>query len=137
LSSSNVTKREYHHIFPDALIQEAVDTLKEDINSTIALNCALITGKTNRSIGRKEPLTYLKDRYNWANETIVKQRLNSHLIPLEELKAGDYEGLSEMDKAQKIKKDYEAFLAKRATYIIKTVDKLTQGEDVDVTYIMS
>lgn len=136
LSSSNVTKREYHHIFPDALIQEAVDTLKEDLNSTIALNCALITGKTNRTIGRKEPLTYLKDRYNWANETIVKQRLHSHLIPVEELKAGDYEGLSEMAKAQKIKHDYEAFLAKRAAYIIKAVDRLTQGEDIDVTYVM-
>jgi len=42
-----------------------------------------------------------------------------------------------MAKAQKIKQDYEAFLAKRAAYIIKTVDKLTQGEDIDVTYIMS
>jgi hypothetical protein len=137
LSSSNVTKREYHHIFPDALIQEAVVTLNEDINSTIALNCALITGKTNRTIGRKEPFTYLKERYNMANEIIVEQRLKSHLIPVEELKAGDYEGLTELAKAQKIKKDYDAFLNKRAAIIIKTVNKLTQGEDIDVTSIFT
>jgi hypothetical protein len=62
--------------------------------------------------------------------------LHSHLIPVEELKAGDYEGLSEMAKAQKIKNNYEAFLAKRAAYIIKAVDRLTQGEDIDVTYVM-
>ncbi len=137
ITASNVTKREYHHIFPDALIKEAVDFLKEDINSTIALNCALITGKTNRTIGRKEPLTYLKDRYNWASETIIQQRLNSHAIPIEELKAGGYEGLDETSKANKIKTDYQNFLQKRAALIIKAVNKLTQGEDINVTDIFS
>jgi len=136
LSFENVKHSEYHHIFPDALIKEAAETLNEDLNSTVALNCALITGKTNRTIGRKEPLAYLKDRYDWANETIVKQRLQSHLIPMDELKAGDYEGLSETDKALKIKKDYEAFLSKRAACIIKAIDKLTKGEDIDVSYVM-
>jgi len=52
ISRENIVKREYHHIFPDALLQEA------NIESFLALNCALITGKTNRNIGRKDPLIY-------------------------------------------------------------------------------
>lgn len=137
ITSGNVSKREYHHIFPDALIKEANEHFDNEINSTVALNCALITGKTNRVIGRKEPLTYLKERYDWASETIIQQRLQSHLIPMSELKAGSYEGLSEEAKAEKIKVDYESFLAKRATLISKAVIKLTAGEDVNVTDIIS
>jgi hypothetical protein len=138
ITSSNVIKREYHHIFPDALIQEANAYLGEqEINSTVALNCALITGNTNRTIGRKEPLTYLKERYKWTSQAIVEQRLNSHLIPLDELKAGDYEGLSEEEKAQKIKADYETFLAARASLIVKAVQRLTNGEDITVSEILN
>lgn len=138
ITATNVTKREYHHIFPDALIQEANEFFGEqEINSTVALNCALITGKTNRTIGRKEPLTYLKERYEWTTEAIVTQRLNSHLIPLTELKAGDYEGLSDEAKAKKIKADYEKFLAARAELIVKAVQRLTNGEDVTVSEIIN
>ncbi|MFN9952409.1 MAG: hypothetical protein ACK55I_04855, partial [bacterium] len=86
------------------MIQEANEIFGEQVtNSNVALNCALITGKTNRTIGRKEPLMYLKERYEWTTETIVAQRLNSHLIPLVELKSGDYEGLTGIQKANKIK----------------------------------
>ena len=129
ITAANVTKREYHHIFPDALIADANEISHGDLNSTVALNCALITNTTNRVIGRKNPLTYLKERFNWANENIVEQRLHSHLIPVEELKAGDYDGISGQVKADKIKKDYEAFLAKRAKLISKAVEKLAAGED--------
>jgi hypothetical protein len=137
ISPQNVVKREYHHIFPDALIQEANDFLEEEINSTVALNCALITGNTNRVIGRKEPLTYLKERYNWASEVIIEQRLHSHLIPIEELKAGTYEGLDEKTKADKIAADYTLFLEKRAEYIERAVSKLVEGEDVNVSEIIN
>ncbi len=135
LTASNVTKREYHHIFPDALIQEANEFLEEKINSTVALNCALITSTTNRVIGRKEPLTYLKERYNWASETIIQQRLQSHVVPINELKAGDYEGLNDKAKAEKVKNDYEAFIVKRANLILKAVEKLTAGENVTISDI--
>jgi hypothetical protein len=138
ITASNITKREYHHIFPDALIQEANEYFKEEpINSTVALNCALITGKTNRTIGRKEPLTYLKERYEWATEAIVSQRLNSHIIPIAELKAGDYEGLSEEAKAKKIKADYEKFLSARAALVIKAVQRLSNGEDVTSNEVLN
>lgn len=136
ITALNVAKREYHHIFPDALIQEANEFFGEqEINSTVALNCALITGKTNRTIGRKEPLTYLKERYEWTTEAIVSQRLHSHIIPLAELKAGDYEGLSDEAKAKKIKTDYEKFLVARAELIVKAVQRLTNGEDVTMSEI--
>jgi len=139
ISAENVKNREYHHIFPDALIKEANEYFDEEeqINSTVALNCSLITGKTNRVIGRKEPLTYLRERYDWASETIVEQRLQSHLIPINELKAGTYEGLTEKEKAEKIKNDYYAFLEKRADYIEKALEKLIEGEDIYASEIMN
>lgn len=62
ITPENIGKREYHHIFPDALLQEAEE------KSYLALNCSLITGNTNREIGRKDPLDYLKDRYEWTDE---------------------------------------------------------------------
>lgn len=136
ITASNIAKREYHHIFPDALINEANEILEEKLNSTVALNCALITNTTNRVIGRKNPLTYLKERFNWANETIVEQRLHSHLIPIEELKAGDYDGLKEEEKAFKIKKDYEEFLMKRARLISKAIQKLTEGEEIYLSDVL-
>ena len=55
-SFESIQQREYHHVFPDALLSEV------GINSYYALNCALITWKTNRIIGRKDPLEYLKER---------------------------------------------------------------------------
>ena len=137
LTSSNVSRREYHHIFPHALIQEANDILQEDVNSTVALNCALITGKTNRVIGKKEPLAYLQDRYSWASENIVKQRLQSHLIPINELKAGDYDSMDEYTRSEKTLANYETFLSERASLILKAVEKLSAGENVNTTDIFN
>jgi len=56
ISYYNICKREYHHIFPNALLSGA------EIPSYLALNCALITWKTNRIIGRKDPLEYIKEQ---------------------------------------------------------------------------
>ncbi len=69
VSREHLKKREYHHIYPDALLKEA------GLESFLALNCALITNTTNRTIGRKDPLIYLKERYEWTTEDIVNQRL--------------------------------------------------------------
>jgi hypothetical protein len=129
ISPTNVTRREYHHIFPDALLEEARGVYKELV-SDIALNCALITNTTNRVIGRKDPLNYLKERYDWANEKIVEQRLNSHLIPVPELKAGTYENFEASVRAEKIKTDFNQFISQRAKLITKAVDRLVKGEEV-------
>ena len=131
LTRESLPVREYHHIFPDALLKEA------DERSYLALNCALITGKTNRDIGRKDPLKYLKDRYEWTSEEIVHHRLRSHLIPIAELANGGYEGMSELEKIEKIRKDYRAFIQKRAELMCKAIEKLTKGVHLTATEILS
>lgn len=132
ISDSNVKSREYHHIFPDALIKEANRFLEEKLESFLALNCSLITGATNRNIGRKDPYDYLKERYSWVNEEVVLQRLHSHLIPVDELKAGSYDIHDNNEKAIKIKDDYYSFLRKRASIMYRAVIKLVEGNEVHV-----
>ena len=124
LDKSNVASRHYHHIFPDALLKEA------SIDGYLALNCALITDTTNISIGRKDPLTYLKDRYQWIEEGIVNERLQSHLIPLNELSNGGYEGLSEADKKEKLVHDFKEFLSARAKLVCEAAKCLAEGRQL-------
>lgn len=123
-------RRHYHHIFPDALLEEV------ETDSYFALNCALITDKTNLNISRKDPLKYLKDRYNWTSEDIVNARLQSHLIPLDELKSGDYTGLSGEEKVDKVKSDFAQFIAKRAAYVSKAIRILAEGRDINASEII-
>jgi hypothetical protein len=126
LDANNVDERHYHHIYPDALLKEA------GVESYRALNCALIKDKTNISIGRKDPLQYLKDRYEWTSESIVRERLQSHLIPIKELANGGYEGLSTTEKDAKLKRDFDLFLRKRAELVIKAVILLAEGRQLSV-----
>ncbi len=130
ISRSNIKKREYHHIFPDALLHEA------KVDSFLALNCALITGKTNRNIGRKDPLVYLKERYKWADEEIVNSRLNSHLIPIKELSNGGYKGIDKDVRIRKIRLDFDSFINARADYILKAIELLTAGKQMTVESIL-
>lgn len=100
VTRANLRKREYHHLFPDAFLSRNDFTPSEIYRS---LNCALITWKTNRNISDKEPERYLADRFGGGgiDEQKIRQRLAKHLIPYEEMVAGDY----------------RAFLAKRAEMI--------------------
>ncbi len=129
LDAVNISSRHYHHIFPDALLKEA------EIPSFLALNCALITDKTNISIGRKDPLQYLKDRYDWTSESIVKERLQSHLIPVTELANGGYDGLNDEQKIEKLKNDFETFITARAKIIYKAVKLLVEGHQLSASEI--
>ena len=129
LDLPNIEHRHYHHIFPDALLKEA------DINSYLALNCALITDSTNISIGRKDPLEYLRDHYKWTSESIVRERLQSHLIPIEELANGGYENLSKDQKLDKLKLDFDSFMRKRAELITKAVKTLAGGHQLSAPEI--
>lgn len=131
LDQNNIGTRHYHHIFPDALLKEA------EIDSYLALNCALITDKTNISIGRKDPLQYLKDRYKWTTEGLVNERLQSHLIPIEELSNGGYESLSDIEKKDKLAKDFKAFISARAKLIYEAVKLLAEGYQISVGEIYS
>lgn len=123
-------RRHYHHVFPDALLKGV------GMESYFALNCALITDKTNLNISNKDPLKYLKDRYNWTSEDIVDARLQSHLIPITELMCGSYDGFSGEEKAEKIKNDFSLFIAKRAAYVSKAVELLTAGRDIVASEII-
>lgn len=129
LDAHNIADRHYHHVFPDALLKEA------DIDGFLALNCALIADKTNITIGRKEPLQYLKDRYEWTTEAIVRERLQSHLIPIAELANGGYEGLSPEAKADKLRTDFDAFLRKRAELVMQAARLLAEGHQLSPTMI--
>ena len=115
---STLPKREYHHLFPDALLKG--DGQMKETQSYLALNCALVTWNTNRNISAKEPLTYLKERVKKATlgELVVKSRLQSHLIPYNELNVGGYTTIADQsERAKRIQTDYGTFLDQRAAII--------------------
>ena len=124
-------RRHYHHVYPDGLLKGS------NVESYLALNCALITDKTNLNIGKKDPLDYLKERYSWISEDIVDARLTSHLIPIDELKSGGYEGLTEEEKSYKVTLDYRKFIAKRAQYVAKAISVLTDGREITAYEIIN
>ena len=129
LDVNNIEQRHYHHVYPDALLKEA------EITSYLALNCALISDKTNISVGRKDPLDYMKDRFKWTSEEIVNERLQSHIIPVNELANGGYEDLLEEQKIEKLKRDFDAFLHKRAEVIMKAAKLLAEGRQLSAVEI--
>ncbi len=123
----SLKSREYHHLFPDALLSEA------DIPSYLALNCALITWKTNRNIGRKDPLAYLQDRVNWSTEEDVRARLRTHLIDYETFSAAHYvdaagEPLKGEALRAKLAPEFDAFLSQRARAVAVFSQKVAAGE---------
>lgn len=117
----SIQSREYHHVFPDALLAEA------EIPSSLALNCALITWKTNRMIGRKDPLEYLKERIEWADEDIIRERLKTHLISFDRLSDANYASLDSEILKQKLQDDFNSFLRDRANLIFAAMNQLTEG----------
>ena len=117
----SIKKREYHHVFPDALLSEA------GIFSYLALNCALITWKTNRIIGRKDPLDYLQERVQWADESAVRARLKSHLISFDRLSKAHYGGTDDVTFKQKLTKDFQEFLRDRASLVAAAMTQLADG----------
>lgn len=119
----NIQKREYHHIFPDALLAEA------EIPSYLALNCALITWKTNRIIGRKDPLEYLQERVEWSDEGVVRERLKSHLISFDLLAKAHYVDMDSAVFKKKLSKDFNEFLRDRADMVVAAMHALTEGHN--------
>jgi hypothetical protein len=85
----NASQREYHHIFPEAYLKNK----QSEHSGSLALNCALITWKTNRTIRDKEPLVYMRDRADASSlgDEEILFRLKSHSIPEEPLRSNDYE----------------------------------------------
>lgn len=113
VSRASLSKREYHHLFPEALLRRAD---RSDGEIYRALNCALVTWQTNRNISDKDPEQYLAQRReaNELGDDEVKSRLATHLIPFGEL----------------IKGDYDAFLLERANLIHRKMTSLCTGAGV-------
>lgn len=127
----SIQKREYHHVFPDALLAEA------EIQSYLALNCALITWKTNRMIGRKDPLEYLQERVELADEGIVRERLKSHLISFDLLSKAHYANINGAALKKKLTEDFNSFLRDRAKLIVAAMTSLTAGESPSLETLWS
>ena len=126
----SLSKREYHHLFPSALLKNEVGLEESQIN--LALNCALVTWNTNRNISAKEPVAYLRERVKNAalGEEQIRQRLSSHIIPFDELNVGGYSNIAEGEmRSAKIRSDYECFINSRAEAIHGVVKKLCNGEE--------
>lgn len=120
-------RREYHHLFPAALLEKA-DMPSRDIFK--ALNCALITWSTNRTISAKEPIRYLRDRVKGSNlgESEIRRRLATHYVPYDELAVGGYEDISDREaRGQKVRDDYETFLSARAEMLLDPIRALCHG----------
>ena len=101
VSRANLPKREYHHLFPDAHLNRQDFSDAEIYRS---LNCALVTWQTNRNISDKKPDRYLAERLDGTplGEAEVRHRLGSHLIPYDEMVAGDYRKFLEQ-RAQQVR----------------------------------
>jgi hypothetical protein len=128
--------REYHHLFPDSKLEEAGLTPPEIYR---AINCALITWKTNRTISNKDPIQYLKERATSSSlgEEELIRRLKTHLIPFDELNVGKYEGLSPTDVKSRTQADYWRFAEKRASLLAKAAILACQGKSptVDAVFV--
>ncbi len=107
VSAGNLSKREYHHLFPSAHLRTKN---VPDAKIYRALNCALVSWRTNRLISAKEPETYLSQRRTTVDpsDDQIKERLASHLIPYREL----------------VNNDYDAFLEKRAGLVLEEMSRL-------------
>jgi hypothetical protein len=110
ITSDNAPHREYHHLFPVAYLR---DMGIDETAASVALNCALITWRTNRTISAKPPLEYLSERALAAplGEGQVRDRLTTHGIDFDDLAA----------------EDFGAFLDNRASLVRSAFERLTEG----------
>lgn len=110
LSAENAGKREYHHLYPVAFLR---DHGISESQASVALNCALVTWRTNRTISAKAPVAYLQERSDAATlgADEVRYRVASHLIDYNDLAAGDF----------------TQFLERRAVTVAGVFDSLTKG----------
>lgn len=85
----NIQQREYHHLYPVAWLRE---NGFGDEDAYRALNCALVTWRTNRKISAKEPIAYLLERCEASKlgETEIRRRLRTHFVDFDLLAKGNY-----------------------------------------------
>jgi len=123
-SRSNCDSRQKHHIFPKALLKNAGDQ-----DPDLALNLMYISGFTNRTVGAKYPGDYLLDRVKKSHsrdpEGIVRQRLESHLIPVDAL----MQCTQANSKSRSLENMYTDFIEARAKLVAAEIKRLCNGEE--------
>jgi len=118
-TAEHLKVREYHHLFPDAYLKANTELSRAQIYT--ALNCSLITWKTNRTISAKPPLVYLQEGVDRTSlgEDEIRRRLESHLIPWDEFAAtGDDVGEA-----------YDRFLDARGELVAAYLTELAHGRE--------
>jgi len=110
VNREHLKQREYHHLFPMAYLREQGF---EDPVINRALNCALVSWRTNRTVAAKEPIAYLRERTeaNVLGEDEIRRRLKTHVVDFDSLATGEY----------------EAFLDDRARLIEQAMRELCAG----------
>ena len=133
--TSKERPREYHHLFPAATLDDAGIPDEQVFR---ALNCALVTWRTNRTISDKDPITYLKERADncTLGEEELKRRLRTHLIPYARLAVG-YNGISDDEQHGRIKNDYDAFLSARAEVLAKAAQRACEGKALELSELLN
>lgn len=118
-SAASMEGREYHHLFPRARL-EGEGRQRRHIFS--ALNCALVSWRTNRTIGSKPPSQYIAERADEVGlpKAEVNRRLRSHCIPPEGL----------------VSDDFDQFINARAQLVHRIMTKLCAGDDVGLQDVL-
>jgi hypothetical protein len=123
--------REYHHLFPASTLEDAGVPHEQIFR---ALNCALVSWRTNRTISNSDPVAYLKERAD--NSTLgpdeIRKRLRTHLIPFTQLAVG-YDGMSDDERRTHVKNDYNAFLTTRAGILVRAAELACTGNTLEMT----
>jgi hypothetical protein len=129
-SVGHVRLRDYHHLFPFALLTG--DGQMPGAETYRALNCALLTWETNRILSSGEPIEYFGAgaKRSQLGAQVIRDRLESHLVPVEPLAVGGYGKIrDEDDRAEKIRVDYQNFLKARAELMMEPIEALCAGKN--------
>ena len=116
LSREHLAQREYHHLFPVAFLKGQGRGENEAMR---ALNCALISWRTNRTISDSAPSAYLAARLRKsASDAVpaqaeIRHRLQTHGINYDSLETGNYDD----------------FLDQRSQWAQQAMNDLCQGKD--------
>ncbi|MBF2755576.1 MAG: DUF262 domain-containing protein [Gammaproteobacteria bacterium AqS3] len=114
-SASNASKLDYHHLFPQKMLHDE-ERAEKEINHP--LNYALISSNSNNKIGANNPRKYLRSMIKPSStEADVRKRIESHLIPYDELNVSDGRDGR-----------YAAFIKARAELFIDAIKQLCDGK---------
>jgi hypothetical protein len=127
-SIGHVRQRDYLHLFPFALLTG--DGQMPGSETYRALNCALLGWESNRILSCGEPANYFRlgAQRSHIGAQVIRDRLATHLIPVEQLSVGGYAKIGdEDDRAEKVRVDYQAFLKARAELMMEPMHALCEG----------